>query len=296
MRKIKIKVTPKLHRLDQFLAHEIKSLSRSQIKKLIKDEHIKVNDVPTSPNYKPLRNDVVTIEIPPPSVIEVRPEKLPLKIIYEDSDLIIIDKEAQIVTHPTLDHPKGTLVNALLYHFKNIPDKGESLRPGIVHRLDKGTSGLIVVAKNHRALESLKKQFKGKVVVKKYVCLVSGRIEKSAGMIDAPIARHPIKRNKFTVSKDGREAVSNYRLIRFVSNKFSLLEVEPKTGRTHQIRVHLSYIGHPIVGDKLYGGSMIGKRQFLHARFLEFTHPKTRKKVSFESKLPSDLQAVLDKI
>lgn len=295
MRKIKIKVTPKLNRLDQFLAHEIKVLSRSKIKKLINEEFVRVNDKPVSPRYKPLRGDEITVEIPPPKSIEIKPEKVDLKIIYEDKDILVVDKDAGLVVHPTLDHSSGTLVNALLYHLESIPST-DTLRPGIVHRLDRGTSGLLVVAKNERSLESLKRQFKERGVVKKYICLVSGKIEKKAGVIDAPIDRHKINRKKFTVSKEGREAVTNYKLIKYVGEKFSLLEVEPKTGRTHQIRVHLSRIGYPIVGDKLYGGKAIGKRQFLHAIFLEFRHPKTGKKVSFESKLPADLQSVLDKL
>ncbi len=296
MRTIRIKVTPKQTRLDQFLADRIKPLSRSKIKKLINEEYIKVNYRTADPSYKPVRGDVVTIEVPSPKPTEVKPEDISIKIVYEDKDLLVIDKDAGMVVHPTLDHPTATLVNALLFHFKNMPEMGESLRPGIVHRLDKGTSGLIVIAKNEKALESLKNQFKGRGVAKKYISLVQGKIEKSAGKIDAPIGRHPVNRKKFTVAEKGREAVTDYRLIRHVGDKFSLLEVEPKTGRTHQIRVHLSHIGHPIIGDKLYGGKMLLKRQFLHASFLEFTHPKTRERVSFESKLPPDLQAVLDKL
>ncbi len=296
MRKIKIKVTPKIRRLDLFLAHEIKPLSRSQIKKLINEENIKVNGAAVDPNYKPEKGDEVVIEIPPPKSTEVKPENIPLNIIFEDNDLIILDKSGQIVTHPTQDHPTGTLVNALLYHFKNIPGAGNSLRPGIVHRLDKGTSGVMVIAKNEKSLESLKKQFADRGVAKKYICLVQRRIEKSFGIIKGPIARHPRNKMKFTVDESGREAITNYRLIRHIGEKLSLLEIEPKTGRTHQIRVHLAHIGHPIVGDKLYRGKMIGKRQFLHASFLEFTHPTTGKKVTFESKLPQDLRAILEKL
>ena len=296
MRKIKVKVAPKIRRLDLFLSHEIKPISRSQIKKLIKEENIKVNGKAVDPNYKPEKGDEIVIEIPPPKPTEVKPENIPLNIVFEDSDLIIIDKEGQIVTHPTLDHPTGTLVNALLYHFKSMPGAGDSLRPGIVHRLDKGTSGLMVIAKNEESLESLKKQFSDRGVTKKYICLVQRRMEKSFGIINAPIARHQRNRMKFTVDESGREAITNYRLIRHIGEKLSLLEIEPKTGRTHQIRVHLSHVGHPIVGDKLYGGKMIGKRQFLHASFLEFIHPKTGKKITFESKLPADLQAILDKV
>jgi 23S rRNA pseudouridine1911/1915/1917 synthase len=295
MRKINIKVTPKDNRLDLYLAHEVRSLSRSKIKKLINDEFIKVNGEPADPNYKPARGDEITLEIPPPKPTEIKPEKADLKIVYEDKNILVVDKEAGLVTHPTMDHPSGTLVNALLFYFKNMPD-AETIRPGIVHRLDRGTSGLLVVAKSEKSLESLKKQFRERGVTKKYICLVQGKIEKSSGKIDAPIARHQVNRKKFTVSKEGREAVTSYKLVKYFGEKFSLLEVQPKTGRTHQIRVHLAHIGHPVIGDKLYGGKAIGKRQFLHASFLEFTHPQTGKKVHFESKLPADLKATLDKL
>ena len=296
MRKIKIKVTPKTSRLDLYLAQEIKDLSRSKIKKLIEKENITVNSRGVESNYRPKKGDEISIEIPPPKSVEIKAENIPLKIIYEDTDILVIDKEAGMVTHPTLDHPSGTLVNALLYYLKVIPDKGKSLRPGIVHRLDRGTSGIIVIAKNEKSLEYLKEQFRGRKVVKKYICLVQGKIEKSFGKMETLIDRHPINRKKFTVSKEGKESVTLYHLSKYIGEKYSLLEVEPKTGRTHQIRVHMSYLGHPIIGDKLYGGKMIGKRQFLHASFLEFTHPKTGKRISFESNLPQDLQKVLDKL
>ncbi|MEX0616883.1 MAG: RluA family pseudouridine synthase [Candidatus Woykebacteria bacterium] len=296
MRKIELKVTPKERRLDQFLAAKVKSLSRSQIKKLIHEENIKVNSQPTTSDHKPTRGDVITLEIPLPRTTEVRPENIPLKIVYEDKGILVIDKEAGLVTHPTLDHPSGTLVNAVLFYLKSVPGSGESLRPGIVHRLDKGTSGLIVVAKNEKSLESLKKQFKERSVVKKYTCLVQGRVEKTFGSIDAPIGRHVVNRKKFAVDKEGREAMTKYSLISHVGEKFDLLEAAPKTGRTHQIRVHLSHIGHPIVGDRLYGGKALGRRQFLHASYLEFTHPKTGIRIHFESKLPPDLQIIFDRL
>ncbi len=313
MRTIQVKITPKLKRLDLFLAHEIKNLSRSQIKKLIGERFIKVNERSADPSYKPVKGDKVTVEIPAPASKEVKAENIPLNVVYEDPDVMVINKDAGMVTHPTLDHPSGTLVNALLYHFKGIGSVGESLRPGIVHRLDKDTSGLIVVAKTEKALESLKKQFKARLVEKKYISLVQGKIEKNFGGIDAPIARHSVNRKKFTVSADGKAAHTYYRLIKHIGDGpvspgasrggparpaggFSLLEVEPKTGRTHQIRVHLAHIGHPIVGDKLYGGKMLSPRQFLHAAYLEFIHPVTGKRIHFESKLPEDLQKVLEKL
>lgn len=296
MRKIKISVTPKISRLDLFLSHKIKNLSRSKIKKLIDEGNIIVNEERARPNYKPVKGDEIAIEIPAPKSTEVKAEKIPLEVIYEDSDILVIDKEAGMVTHPTLDHPSGTVVNAILHYLKDTPEMGDTLRPGIVHRLDKDTSGLLVIAKNERALTSLKKQFKDRGVIKKYIGLVSGKMEKSLGQIEGPIDRHKINRKKFTVSTEGREALTKYRVTKIFGEKLSLLEIEPKSGRTHQIRVHLSHIGHPVVNDKLYGGKMIGKRQFLHAIYLEFTHPKTGKTVIFESSLPTDLQKILDKI
>ena len=296
MRKIKISVTPKISRLDLFLAREIKNLSRSRIKKLINEGNISVNKELVDPNYKPVRGDEIEIEIPAPKSTEVKPENIPLKIVFEDSDVLVIDKEPGMVTHPTLDHPSSTVVNALLFHLKNKLSVKEDLRPGIVHRLDKDTSGLLVIAKTEKSLTSLKKQFKDRGVTKKYVCLVQGKMKKSLGKIEGAIDRHKVNRRKFTVANSGREAITKYKLIKNINDKYSLLEVEPKTGRTHQIRVHLAHIGHPVVNDKLYGGKMIGKRQFLHATYLAFTHPKTGKTVIFKSSLPTDLQKILDKI
>jgi len=295
MREIEIKIKPSENRLDKFLAAKIKSLTRSQAKKLIKTGFILVNNQPISPDYKLKRADIVKIEIPPPAPTQLKPEKIPLKIVYEDPSLLVIDKEAGMVTHPTLDHPKSTLVNALLFYLKKIPEMDESLRPGIVHRLDKGTSGLLVVAKTKEALDSLKAQFKGRRVVKKYLALVSGTVEPPAGRINKPIARHSINRRKFTISSSGREAITDYKVLKACNSSYSLVEIEPKTGRTHQIRVHLAGVGHPIVGDKLYGGPA-APRMFLHASYLEFTHPKTGERVNFSSELPSELVDILGKI
>jgi 23S rRNA pseudouridine1911/1915/1917 synthase len=295
MREIKISVKPPESRLDKFLAAKIKSLTRSQAKTLIKSGFIVVNKEKTNPDYQLKRGDVIRIEIPPPAPTQLKPEKIPLKIIYEDLSLVVIDKEAGMVTHPTLDHPTGTLVNALLFHLQKMPWMGESLRPGIVHRLDKGTSGLLVVAKTKEALENLKSQFKSREVVKKYVALVSRVPEPAVGRIEKPIGRHSVNRKKFTVAVDGREATTDYKVLKTFGDSYSLLELTPKTGRTHQIRVHLASIGHPIVGDKLYGGKS-APRMFLHASYLEFTHPEKRERISFKSELPSDLVAILGKI
>ena len=295
MRRIKIRVKPKETRLDKFLATTSKSLSRSKAKKLIKTGFILVGERRVDPDYEIKRGDTIKIEIPPPPATKVSAQKLPLNIIYEDEDILVIDKEADMVVHPTLDHPSGTLVNALLYHLKKVPGIGETLRPGIVHRLDKGTSGLIVVAKNQKALEDLKSQFKKRTVVKGYLALVGGKLEPPVGVINEPISRHEKNRKKFTTTGGGKEAATNYKVLEYKKDLFTLVEAQPKTGRTHQIRVHFASIGHPLVGDKLYGGRA-ASRLFLHASYLEFAHPQTKKRIKFTSLLPGRLEGILGKV
>ncbi len=297
MQRILIKVKPKEARLDKYLSQSNKQLSRSQAKKLIKNNNISVNDHAVDPDYELNKGDKIQIEIPPPIPTEVLPENVTLNVVYEDSYIIVMEKEAGMVTHPTLDHPKGTLVNALLYHLKktSLPEYGKSLRPGIVHRLDKGTSGLVIVAKDQESLENLKGQFRNRRVIKKYTALVSGQVELSRGEINKPIERHPKNRKKFTVSDSGKESLTYYTKKEDIGNSISLIEAQPKTGRTHQIRVHLASIGHPIVGDKLYGGKT-ASRMFLHASYLELTHPHTQKRVHFYSPLPKKLIEILDNL
>ena len=296
MRQIKINIKPKVSRLDKYLSTTSKLLTRSQAKKLIKSGHIHVNEQVVDPSYELKKGDSIKIEIPAPKPTEILPEDIPLNVIFEDSDLLVVDKEAGMVVHPTMDYPTGTLVNALLYHLRNkkLPEGSESLRPGIVHRLDKDTSGLLVIAKNQETLEKLKKQFKERRVEKKYLALVAGKLEPKSGKINKPIGRHPKNRKKFTAVATGKESETYYRVEEYLGDKFSLVEVEPKTGRTHQIRVHLSSIGHPIVGDTLYGGKA-APRMFLHAASLEFVHPQEKKKLTFESNLPAKLQEMLAK-
>ncbi len=293
MQVLKVTVKPQKDRLDQFVADLVKNLSRSAAKKLIKEGYILVDGQVSDPAYKVRKGDTIKVEIPAAKEVSLKPEKIPLTIIYEDQELLVVDKPPNLVTHPTLDHPSGTLVNAILNHLKDL--KSDDLRPGIVHRLDKNTSGVVVVAKTQTALENLKKQFKDREVSKTYISLVTGRVEKEVGVIKEKIDRHPKFRSKFTVSKGGREATTKYKVLeRF--DKFTLLELKPLTGRTHQIRVHLSHIGHPVVGDKLYGGKMLLGRQFLHAAKLELTHPTSGKRMKFESTLPSDLESCLKKL
>lgn len=293
MQVLKVKVKPQKDRLDQFVSDSVKNLSRSAAKKLIKEGQILVNGQLSDPAYKVHKADTIKIELPPIKEVSLKAENIPLKILFEDESLLVVDKPAGLVTHPTLDHPSGTLVNAVLSHLGSL--KTDNLRPGIVHRLDKNTSGVVVVAKNQIALDKLKRQFQNRLVSKTYVALVMGKLEKERGVINEKIDRHPKFRSKFTVSETGREALTEYKVIqRF--DKLTLLELKPLTGRTHQLRVHLSSIGHPVVGDKLYGGKMLLPRQFLHAKCLEFTHPLTGSRLVFESELPADLQNFLTKI
>ena len=295
MQVLKIIVKPQRDRLDQVISDQIKSLSRSQAKKLINEGYITVNDHPTDPSYQVSKGDTIKIEIPAPAAVELKAENIPLTIVYEDADLLVVDKPDNLVVHPTLDHPNGTVVNALLNHLNIKNLETSNLRPGIVHRLDKDTSGLLVVGKNMQATDNLKKQFKEHSVMKKYLALVGGIVEKETGLVDQKIARHPKFRSKFTVSPEGREARTEYRVLKRFKNA-TLLELTPFTGRTHQLRVHLASIGHPILGDKLYGGRMLLNRQFLHASYLSFIHPKKRVKLEFESPLPADLSAFLEKV
>jgi len=295
MRSLKVSIKPRESRIDKFLTKKFKDLTRSQIKKLIKQGNILVNSQQVDPDYLIKKNDVVTTQIPPPKPLELKAEAIPLHVVYEDECILVIDKEAGIVTHPTMDHPTGTLVNALIHHIKNIPGLGQDLRPGIVHRLDKGTSGLMVVGKKQTCVENLKNQFRKRRVVKKYTLVVGGKVEPAVGSINKPIARHPKHRQKFAILEGGRESRTDYKVIETFRDKFTLLEACPKTGRTHQIRVHFSSLGHPLVGDKLYGGSQ-SPRMFLHASYLEFDHPETGKRLNFESRLPVKLTGILGKI
>ncbi|HSX57748.1 MAG TPA: RluA family pseudouridine synthase [Candidatus Saccharimonadales bacterium] len=293
MQVLKVSVKPKLDRLDQFVSSQIKVLSRSKANKLIKEGFIRVNEASLEPSYKVRKGDKIVVEIPVEKEVSLKAENIPLDFVYEDKDLLVIDKPAGLVTHPTLDHPSGTVVNALLSHLGSFDQ--ESNRPGIVHRLDKNTSGLLVVAKNQDSLEALKEQFKKRVVEKKYLALVGGRVEKEKGEIKGSIQRHPKFKQKFIVGESGKEAVTDYKVVERFSN-FTLVELTPKTGRTHQIRVHLSHLGHPIVGDKLYGGKMLLSRQFLHAGELAFVQPTSKKKLKFTSNLPDELKKVLAKL
>lgn len=292
MQVLKVSVKPQKDRLDSYVAGSIKKLSRSQANKLIKAGHILVNNLTVSADYRVKKDDKIRVEVPLRKNNTLKSEDIPVKIVFEDTDIIVIDKQPNLVVHPTVDHPTGTLVNALISRLGTFD---ESNRAGIVHRLDKDTSGLLVVAKNQASLEDLKNQFKTREVEKKYFALVVGVVPKERGSIVGPIARHPKFKQKFVVSEEGKTAQTEYRVIKRFK-KYTLLELAPLTGRTHQLRVHLSSLGHPIVGDKLYGGKMLLRRQFLHARSLSFKHPKTHERVSFTAELPPELSEFLTKL
>ena len=294
-------------RLDRFLVSVLAEHSRSQIQRLIKDGHVQVGGRPAKANQAVKTGQLVAVHAPAPIDPVPRPEALPLPILYQDEDLIVVDKPAGMVVHPAAGHEGGTLVNALLHHVTDLSGIGGEKRPGIVHRLDRGTSGLMVVAKHDIAHEELARQFHDREVEKEYVALVWGEVQ-AGRRIDAPIGRDPGDRKKMSArARRSREAVTRITKAQHFGRVLTLARVAIHTGRTHQIRVHLSAIGHPIVGDALYGGihrRVPGDlravshldRPFLHAARLAFTHPTEGRRMEFESPLPDDLQRVLDEL
>ncbi|QSZ28024.1 RluA family pseudouridine synthase [Aceticella autotrophica] len=284
-------------RIDVFLASEM-DYTRSYIKKLILEGLVLVNDDTVKPNYKLKENDKITVNIPEAEKIDIEPENIPLDILYEDEDIIVINKPQGMVVHPAPGNYSGTLVNALLYHCKNLSGINGVLRPGIVHRLDKDTSGVMVVAKNDKAHLSLASQIKDRKILKKYVAVVEGVIKEDEGYVEAPIGRHHADRKKMAVVEDGRYALTLYKVLeRFKNNTY--VEAVIKTGRTHQIRVHMAYIGHPIVGDTVYGYKKQKfnlKGQVLHARLLGIIHPAKNEYMEFEAPLPEYFVKLIEKI
>lgn len=283
-------------RLDKVIAENVADLTRSQVQSLIKKGQILVNDAPTTNRYQVKPNDQVIIKLPDPVAIDVQPEKMDLDIVYEDDDVIIVNKPQGMVVHPAPGHDHGTLVNGLLAHTPLATINGE-LRPGIVHRIDKDTSGLLMVAKNDQALVSLSKQLKDKTNQRKYWAIVHGNIKEDTGTINAPIGRSKKDRKKMAINEEGRPAVTHFKVLeRF--GEYTLIECQLETGRTHQIRVHLKYIGHPVAGDPLYGPrkTLKGNGQFLHAKLLGFKHPRTGEEMVFEVDPPAIFQTTLKKL
>jgi 23S rRNA pseudouridine1911/1915/1917 synthase len=294
-------------RLDRFLVSVLADQSRSQLQRLIKDAHVLVDGRAAKPNLPVKSGQAISIDIPDATESAVEAEPLELPIVYQDGDLVVVDKPAGMVVHPAAGHDKGTLVNALLHHVTDLSGIGGEKRPGIVHRLDRGTSGLMVVAKNDAAHEELARQFHDREVEKEYVALVWGVVQ-AGRRIDAPIGRDPENRKKMSAkARRSREAVTRIVRAEHLNPAVTLARIAIHTGRTHQIRVHLSAIGHPIVGDPLYGGVrrrvpgdlravMRLERPFLHAARLVFKHPGDGRRMEFTSGLPDDLQGVLDDI
>ncbi len=296
-------------RLDAYLASQIENWSRARLQRLIENEDVLVNGKASKASYKVRENDEIEVELIAPVGNAFVPENIPLDIVYEDDTLVVVNKPAGLVVHPAAGAPSGTLANALAYHFQQLPDGGTGVRPGLVHRLDRDTSGLLVVAKTESALENLSDQFRDRTVFKSYLALVHGRLATNSGKIDQPLGRDLSNRTRMAVVRSGRNALTLYR-VRRGFDRFTLLDVELKTGRTHQIRVHLAWLKHPVVGDETYGSGRDNTiqdarlraqvrsldRQFLHAEKLAFKHPKTGEFVKFESPLPPELSRLLEAI
>ena len=286
-------------RLDVFVARLLPELTRSRVRRLIDDSLVTIDGRLPAKAGAPLEvGQRVAVTLPPPEADALQPEAMPLRIVYEDGDLLVIDKPPGLPVHPSPGHPSHTLVNAVLAHCPELSGVGGEERPGIVHRLDKDTSGLIIIVKNDDAHASLARQLKDRHVEKTYIALVHGRLDPREGVIDAPLGRHPVRRKKQAVVEGGREARTRYRMLREVDG-YSLVEVRPETGRTHQIRVHFASIGHPVAGDALSGRGGAPpslRRQFLHAQRLAFRHPRTGERLELEASLAEDLAAVLDEL
>jgi 23S rRNA pseudouridine1911/1915/1917 synthase len=282
-------------RLDKYIASKLPSVSRSFIQKLIDENKVTVNNSFEKAGFKLSAGDRIIIGIPQIDTTALKAEDIPLEILYEDDDLLVIDKPAGLTVHPAPGHPEHTLVNAVLSHFPQLADSGgERLRPGIVHRLDKDTSGLVVVAKNRESLANLSEQFKSRSVTKIYLTLVKGHLKPETGLIEANLGRDKGNRKRMAITENGKEARTRYRVIKNFTDANTLLEITLETGRTHQIRVHLAAIGFPVVGDITYGvKSGFLFRQFLHAHRIGFALPSTGKRVEFQSELPDDLKQAL---
>ena len=283
-------------RLDRFLAGQRVSLTRSQLHRIVVDGWVRLNGQPAKPSQRVRAGDWVSLTIPPPRSLDVIPQWMPLTVVHQDQHIVVIDKPAGLSVHPGPGHPDRTLVNALLARCPDIQGIGGAIRPGIVHRLDKDTSGLMVVAKTHAAHQALSEELKARRVTKGYLALATGSVTPAEGQIDAPIARDPRQRKRMAVVAGGRESRTRYRVIERMGGH-TLLEMYLETGRTHQIRVHLAYIGHSILGDTVYGKrDPLLDRHFLHAYHLGFQHPIGGAPVEFRSPLPDELACVLDRL
>ncbi|AQQ09052.1 Ribosomal large subunit pseudouridine synthase D [Sedimentisphaera cyanobacteriorum] len=307
-----LKVGPnlKFRRIDQYMSTRFNCFSRTLVQRLIRSGEILVNAEPVKISHRLNQDDIIQITLPPPVDQEVVPEDIPVDILYEDDDIIVVNKMPWMVVHPARCYKSGTLVNALAYHCKTLSSGSEKMRPGIVHRLDKNTTGCIIVAKNDDAQYNLAQQFKNRSTKKKYLAVVHGTPELDSDMIKNMIGPHPTVREKFAVrSEEGKKAITVYKVLeRF--NGYAYVEIDIHTGRTHQIRVHMSHLGYPIVADRIYGGKVVYpwqiknelpspqdiliNRQALHAGWLEINHPRTGERMSFEAPLYQDMASLLD--
>lgn len=284
------------NRLDKSLA-DLTELSRSQANEAIKAGTVLVNGKLAKAKYVVKEGDVITYVLPEEEVLEYKAEDIPLDIIYEDADVAVVNKPQGIVVHPSAGHTSGTLVNALMYHVKDLSSINGVVRPGIVHRIDKDTSGLLMIAKNDKAHNALAAELKDKKSLRKYVAIVHGNLPNDRGVIEAPIGRSDKDRKKQAVTAKGKPAVTRFTVLERFGN-YTLVELQLETGRTHQIRVHMAYIGHPVAGDPLYGPrkTLKGHGQFLHAKTLGFTHPTTGELVEFTAEEPAIFKETLEKL
>ncbi|WP_373369466.1 RluA family pseudouridine synthase [Lactobacillus jensenii] len=293
MTDFELNVSAKAGRLDKYIS-EHSDLSRSRVQELLTSGDILVNSKQEKPSYKVAIGDKISVHVPKLVPLNVEPEDIPLDIVYEDNDVIVVNKPQGMVVHPSAGHPNHTLVNALMNHTKELAASPEGFRPGIVHRIDKDTSGLLMIAKNTQARESLESQLAHKTNKRVYLAIVHGNFKEASGTIDAPIARNPKERKKMAVVESGKAAVTHFKVLEQYPN-YALVSCQLETGRTHQIRVHMKYIGHPLAGDPLYGPkkTLKGHGQFLHAKILGFKQPKNAKWIEFQVEPPEIFQKKL---
>ncbi|MGN0153764.1 MAG: RluA family pseudouridine synthase [Lachnospiraceae bacterium] len=289
-------------RIDKYINEQIPEFSRSYIQQLIREHNVLVNGQICKANYKCKLNDLIHIKYEEPKELDVVAENIPLDIVYEDNSIIIVNKPKNMVVHPAAGHETGTLVNALLYHCKDsLSSINGVIRPGIVHRIDRNTTGILVICKNDHAHKILAEQLKEHSITRKYHAICYGIFKEAEGTVNAPIGRHPVDRKKMAINhKNGREAITHYRVLQTLKNNYSYIECTLETGRTHQIRVHMASIGHPLLGDDVYGPKNAKIKglegQTLHAKTLGFIHPDTGNYMEFDSELPDYFQKLLDKL